>query len=236
MLAAVLFELEGVLVDTVSARRGALHESLAPEGITFSDAEYLELCHGLDTHETVRATAALHGVVLDETAVDLATLRAERSFAARMSRGMALAAGATALLEAVSAHTRLGLVTRANRRETQEILSVASLAHLFECVVTRTDVSNGLPSPESYQMAIERLERRRPLRAGGVRIAVSDSRPAFAAARAAGLRCVAAGPMPAHHAVAADGFIPSLVGVSPADLERLAGSSRPAALPEDPIS
>jgi HAD superfamily hydrolase (TIGR01509 family) len=216
----VLLEFEGVLADTHPLRRDALTRSLADDGVALSAAAYDARCAGFPVREA--ALAALAGrrpgePRFDDTAIDLVALRAERYFAERVEGGVSLAVGARALLDDLAGRVRLGIVTRAGRREVEFVLGLASLDALFECVVAAEDVRSPKPSPEGYQHAFERLARRRPA-VPAATLALEDAPPGIIAAHAVRLRCVAVGTTPAFHAVEAEAYLPSLAGQSLASL------------------
>ena len=192
MPAALLVEFEGVLVETRDARRDALMRALADDGLSLPDDEYDARCAGLPVREAARAAAAFAGAGLDETALDLLTLRAERDFAARIGTGVTLALGAAALLDGAAGRARLALVTRASRREVEFVLTLAGLEAAFECVVAADDAPPK-PSPAPYRRALERLSRRRAVRAADS-LALEDGAAGAVAARAAGVPCVVVAP------------------------------------------
>ena len=68
------------------------------------------------------------------------------------------------------------------------MLDRAGLRRHFEVVVAAEDVARCKPDPEGYQAALAALSARRPL-AVSRSVAIEDSLPGLAAARAAGLRC-----------------------------------------------
>jgi HAD superfamily hydrolase (TIGR01509 family) len=216
----VLLEFEGVLADTHASRQDALARSLADDGVALAPDTYARCCAGLPLREAAAAGVAAVGRQLDETALDLVALRAERNFAEHVGKGVSLAPGVRELLDDLAGRVRLGIVTRASRREAEFVLSLAALDGAFECVVAAEDVHSPKPSPEGYRHALERLGRRRVARPATT-LALEDGPPGFTAARALGLRCLAVGPMPAFHAVQADAYLPSLVGQSLASMESL---------------
>lgn len=217
----LLFEFEGVLADTVPLRRAALRHSLAEDGLTLTDEEWDAHCHGYTVADAVQRVLDSRGNPLDSTAAELVALRADRLFAERAARGLALHAGAYSLISAIEGRARLGIVTRAARREVDFVLKLAGLEHLFQSIVTMEDVREAKPSPAAYELCLERLTRRAPV-VRDATLAFEDSVPGIKAAVAAHLRCVAVGPLPAWQRLGAHAALDGLMGVTAATLDRLA--------------
>ncbi|HSA57897.1 MAG TPA: HAD family phosphatase [Gemmatimonadaceae bacterium] len=222
MLDTVLFELEGVLADTATARREALLASLRTNGVELTAQEYHETCAGLDLEAAARAAHRLRARPLDDTGAALCARRADDLYRASLGKGLVLVEGAREALERLHAVTRLGLVTRASRAEAGFVLSLARLEPLFTCVVAAEDARAAKPSPEPYRVALQRLRRRASPGRGGTIVAVEDGLPGIRAARAAGIPCVVVGDVPAHVALEADGYLPAITGLTPAGLLAIA--------------
>ena len=220
---AVLLELEGVLVETHEARRDALLRALAEDGINPDLLCYDDVAHGLSVRGAARALVAAANEEVDDIAIELAALRAERHFAESIGTGMVLTDGARDALGNLHGVTRLGLVTRASRREVEPILDAADASFLFECIVTADDVGDApKPDPAAYLSALRRLSRRRSVSAADA-IALEDGRAGIRAARAAGLRCLAVGNVPPFRALDADGYLPTLRGATLDSLDAVGG-------------
>lgn len=220
---AVLMELEGVIVETYDARRTALLRALADDGISITALEYDDVAHGLPVRGAVRAAIAVAEEHMDDTGLELVALRAERYFAEAMAAGVTLTDGAREGLAALHAVARLGLVTRAARREVEPVLEAADATFIFECIVTADDVpDHPKPDPASYLSAVGRLERRRAISVREA-IALEDARAGIRSARGAGLRCVAVGSVPAFRALDADGYLPTLRGATLESLSAAGG-------------
>ncbi len=221
-LDTVLLELEGVLADTAAARRAALRAGLAAEaGRPFDDAA-LALGDALAPRLAAAAVARVHAPDLDDVALDLAALRAERHFADASARGLSLVPGARAFVERLAGAARVGVVTRAARRDAELVLRLAELEYVVELLVTADDGAEPKPDPAPYALALERLARRRPVARDRV-LALEDGAAGIASATAAGLTVIAVGAVPAHDAMRAAGVLPSLEGAMMESLQRLAG-------------
>ena len=213
MLDTVLLELEGVIADTGETRRDAIFAALRVDGVQVPDSEYRDLCAGLSFEEAVRAAFRGVGRGRDETAIALAAHRAERAYRAYIGKGLTLVEGARETLERLHDSVRLALVTRSPRNDAMFVLSLARVEHLFTCVVAAEDAPPK-PSPEPYKLALSRLQRARARVARGTVVAVEDSLPGVRSARAAGISTVVVGDVPVHVAVEADGFVPSIAGLT----------------------
>ena len=214
MSAVLLFELEGVIAETLSMRAHALHAALAAEGFaTPLDAAH-ELSRGRSVRRAIAAAAFEARTSLDLVTIDLVASRAERLFADRSAAGgLTLAPGAAAFVRLAQGASRCALVTRASRVEAEQLLRIASLEDVFESVVTLDDVVEEKPAPAAYRAALGRLSRKRAVPAGGV-LALEDGGDGARAARAAGIVCVVTGPAPASEALEGDGYLPSLEGAT----------------------
>lgn len=210
MVDAVFLEWDGVLADTGAARRDALARALADEGVSWNAAAYDACCGGLDVHGAATAALTCAGRH-DATLADLVALRAGRAFADRLSHGFTLQAGAAQFIAAVEHRTRIAIVTRAARAETEIALRLAGLEMAVACIVTTDDVLDPPPAPAAYLRALAQLARRRPVRPDST-VALLNTSAAVRAARAAGVRTLAVG-APAHVAVDADAAVEGLPGL-----------------------
>ena len=212
MFDVVLFELEGVLAETRALRCEALVRSLADDGVVISSEEYSAVCAGFPVRQGALTALAVRSLSRDDTAIDLITHRAERYFAERAGQGLSLAPGVREFIEGAQGQARLGIVTRASRREVDLLLAMAALEAAFDVIITADDVTSPKPAPEAYERAIERLTRRgfavRPASA----LALEDGPLGIMAAHAVRVRCIAVGEIAAYHAVQADAYVPSLAG------------------------
>ena len=226
MADGVLLDWEGVLVDTAGARRDALRDALAAEGIAFDDAAHEERCAG----RSVRSSAAclLGARASDPTLVELVAMRAERVFATRLAHGFAIDPAAARFAERAQLRAPLVVVTAAGRAETDAVLRLAGLHDSCAAIVTADDVTGDAPTSESYERALAHLARRRTVKPERI-VVLAATHPAIRAARAAGLRTVAVS-TPAHVAIEADAAVTSLDGLTMDGLDALLGiaAERPA--------
>lgn len=195
---ALLLDWEGCIVDTATMRQDAAQRALQEEGFA---------------PDAVPA--------MDDVVAGIVAARASRAFAERLGKGFLLRDGARELLERAQVASRIAIVTRATRAETDFVLRLAGLEGMVSTIVSAEDGAEAWPSPAAFLTAITRLATRRPARASHS-IAIAVSAEVLRAARAAALHTVALG-APAHVALEADGAVDSLPGLTLSALARIAG-------------
>lgn len=199
MVEAVIFEIEGVLIDTEPAWRDALSGALASVGLAASDQAFAE-SEWLPLRE--RVTHLLKGSAADETTHDLVVLDALRRFSVASRRGLSMRPGARELLEEARAVTRIASVTRLRRADAEAMLALAGVAELVEFVIAADDAPTGARS-SAHRRALSRLSRRAPV--DGERVLALESSPSGAsAANDAGIACLLVG---ASHVGSTEGAI-----------------------------
>ena len=219
MADGVLLDWEGVLADTADARRDALRSAFTDEGIAF-DAGAFEH-HGAGRSVRSAVMRLLGSRAADATLAELATLRAERAFAARLAQGFAIDPSAARFVERAQLRAPVVIVTAAGRTETDAALRLASLHDSCAAIVTADDVGGDAPAPASYELALAHLGRRRVVKADRV-VVLAATMPSIRAASEAGLRTLAVN-APAHVALEADAAIGSLDGLTLDAMDALLG-------------
>jgi beta-phosphoglucomutase-like phosphatase (HAD superfamily) len=223
----IFLEFDDVLVETRSRRAAALRSALAPLGVGLPDDTFETVCDGLSFAGAARMAFRAANTVTDETGIEIAALQAGRAFSQSVAGGVPLAPGAGEFVRNAGGRARLGLVTRAPRRDVDMLLSLAGLADAFECVVAAEDYSGPEPSPEPYEEAVMRIARRAPV-AMGEAVALVASFNAVAAARAARVQPIVVGQVSPTLAFAGDGYLVSLRDTTMRDVLRLAAAGRTA--------
>jgi HAD superfamily hydrolase (TIGR01509 family) len=199
---AVVFDVDGTLAETErDGHRVAFNEAFAAEGVDLHwDVErYRELLAVTGGRERVTAALREQGAP-DADAVAARVHRTKTElFVDVVRRGeIDPRPGVRDLVGDLHAHgVRVAVATTGRRAWVKPLVAHLLGADAVEITVCGDDVATLKPDPEAYLLALRRLG----LDAGGV-VAVEDSGPGLAAARAAGLvTVVVTNPDTAHHDV-----------------------------------
>jgi sugar-phosphatase len=204
---AVLFDLDGVLVDSNAIAERHLRAWAERRALDF--ARVASIHHGRPTVETVRLVAP----ELDAEA----EARLIEGGEARDTEGLCTFAGAARLVSGLPP-ARWAIVTSGTRDTATMRLAYVGLPEPA-VLITADDVRHGKPAPDPYRLAAERLGHA-PARC----VVVEDAPAGIVSARAAGARVIAvAATLPPSALTDADVVLAYLadleVDVRPASLE-----------------
>lgn len=206
--AAVVFDLDGLLVDSEGLWGQAEREVVEGYGAAWSPAVQRLLLGSGPADAAVKL--ARHLGVADADEVDRRLLAAA---VARFSEGVPLRPGAGVLVEALRGRVPLGVATNSRRVLADLALGSAGLVGVFGAVVCAEDVAHPKPAPDPYTTACRRLgaEPRRS-------VALEDSPLGVVSARAAGLWVVGCASLPGTVLEDAHARVRSLGEIDPAAL------------------
>ena len=218
---AVLFDFDGVLVDSEPLHFRALRDSLVAERIAIDEDEYRACYLGYDDSTSVRLALERHGWAFDPESVDRIARRKALCFEGLLPE-VPVCPGARDLVRALGADVPLAIASGARRVEIEAILEATGLRGAFTAVVGADDVGRAKPDPEPYLAAMRALRGRAASLEPAQCLVIEDSVAGIAAGRAAGMRvlAVARSSAPARLSLA-HRVVPTLEGVGPADLRAL---------------
>jgi HAD superfamily hydrolase (TIGR01509 family) len=197
VLKAIIFDLDGTLLDTETPEFTTWQEAYAAHGVTLDPTVWSQAIGTSDSGWD----PYLHLEELVGAPVDRAALRTARH--TRFDELMADAEprpGIVAWLdEARDLGLRVGLASSSGAAWVGRFLDALGLRDRFAVLATRDRVAHSKPAPDLYELALHDLDVR-----ADEALAVEDSPNGVAAAKAAGLFCVAV-PNPLTANLALDG-------------------------------
>jgi HAD superfamily hydrolase (TIGR01509 family) len=146
MYDAILFDLDGTLIDTESIALVTGMAAFAAHGHTVDET----FMHGL-VGKDEPAAARIIRTALPGVDLDAVNLHWRQGFNDGVDQGLALKPGALDLLPALTAP--LAIVTSTGRVGAHRKLGLAGIAEAFTHVVTLDDVRAAKPDPEPYLLA-----------------------------------------------------------------------------------
>ena len=219
-LQSVIFDMDGVIVDSHPAHRRAWQIFLQTLGRSVSEDD---LKYILDGRKRSEILTHFLGDLTDAEIEQYGSRKDE--FFRQVSLEIKPIAGVLDFIDNLRSHNiTLGLATSAGESRTSTTLRRLRLKNHFKVIVTGRDVSQGKPNPLIYKLACRRLGV-----AAENAMAVEDAVSGIRAAKGADLHCIAVGGHESQQvllAAGADHFINDFVGMSYRDLESLLSHSK----------
>jgi len=190
---AVIFDFDGVIVDTEPLHYAAFQRLLEPLGLGFSWEAYVETYMGFDDRDAFIEAYQVHGARLSATELQELIDKKAQLFQEIIRDGISAYAGVVDLIRIIhSSQTPLAICSGALRSDIAPILETLDIADCFDVIVTAEDVAKSKPDPECYRVAHARLNECRLLNLPpGQVLAIEDTPAGIAAAKGAGLRVIA---------------------------------------------
>jgi HAD superfamily hydrolase (TIGR01509 family) len=180
--AAVVFDLDGVLLDSEQVWNEAKEELVRERGGSWREGAPHDMM-GMSSPEW---SAYLH----DELGVDLEPDEISDAVVARLEQiyreRLPLLDGAVEAVERLAERWPLGLASSSNREIIDLFLELSGLARSFEVTLSSEEVPRGKPAPDVYLEVARRLEAEPE-----ACVAVEDSSNGIKAARAAAMAVIA---------------------------------------------
>ena len=181
MFKAILWDNDGVLVDTEHLYCEATRQVFAGAGITLGDADYREMFLTGNMGAWQRLTAQ------GRPQAEIARIRDERNeIYSTLLRGRDHAIdGVREVLQSLHGRYAMGVVTSSRRDHFEIIHATTGMLTYFDFVLTREQYVNSKPDPEPYLAGIAKTGF-----SAAQCLAVEDTPRGLTAATGAGARCV----------------------------------------------
>jgi HAD superfamily hydrolase (TIGR01509 family) len=182
VIQAVVFDLDGVLIDSEQAWGEVRRQFVMETGGRWPDGAQREMM-GMSSIEWSR-------YISEELGVDRSPQRISEEVARRVAllykERLPLMPGASEAVERLAGRWPLALASSSNRELINLVLEIAGLTAYFEASISSEEVARGKPAPDVYLEAARRLSVS-PLDC----TAIEDSHNGILSAAAAGMRVIA---------------------------------------------
>lgn len=227
---AVIFDCDGILVDTEPLHYRAFQEVLAPLGLGHDYARYLEHFIGFDDRDAFLYAFREAGRDLDRPGLqDLVEAKA-RALDRLIARGVPTFPGVVELVRELGGlGMPLAVASGALRREVLAFIGSLGLDGMFCAIVTADEVQKSKPDPETYLLALQRVGEAKgwAFAEGTSCLAIEDTPAGIDSAKGAGLFVIAVtNSFPKEQLREADHIVDSLSALDYPALARLLENRR----------
>lgn len=211
---AVIWDMDGVIVDTEIYHFKAWKKLLHEEGIELTEEEF-KRTFGMRNAEIIRRFL---GPDVSKPVIQQLAGRKEEYFRQFIRDHITANPGAIGLIrDLYEAGFLQAIASSAPRQNVELVLNSLGIASFFTCIVSEEDVTSGKPDPQIFLTAANRL---------GVEpancVVIEDSIAGVQAANAAGMRCIAlASTNPPERLSSADRIVESLQALQVSDIAGL---------------
>lgn len=183
MVEAVIFDMDGLLIDSEAATYAIYKNVFAKHGKAFDHGFYLSLLGTNEKHIKLQL-----GEYLDDRNLALAIIKEvhellEKEF---ITKGVPVKPGAYELLNYLKGKgIKLGVATSSSRMRAERILKNSQLLSYFDSLVCGDEVAHSKPHPEIFNVSRRKLkvDTRRTY-------VIEDSENGIVGAHAGGFRCI----------------------------------------------
>ncbi len=212
---SVIFDMDGVLIDTVLLHWKAYNELLIQRyGVSVKEEELADLI-GMSLPEQIPLLEKKFNITIDGLSFvnDANTLK-EKSMQHIVSKP-----GVEALLQDLKEKKiKLGVGTSTSESVAKKRLTDIGIAHYFDVIVGEESIANHKPDPEVYNRVAEMLKVK-PEQS----VVFEDAPTGIAAAKSAGMHCVAVQTtyVPKSYLSNADYIVPTLENLNFSSISKL---------------
>lgn len=187
---AVVFDCDGILVDSEPLHYQAFQEVLAPLGLGHDYSMYVERYIGFDDREAFVEVFRDADRSIDPPQLENLIRTKNAALLETISKGVSSFPGVVELVHhLVRRQVPLAVASGALRTEIEGFLRALGLEQCFSIIVAADDVQHSKPDPETYVVALRKLQGRLPIDhlEPGTCVAIEDTPAGIQSAKQAGL-------------------------------------------------
>jgi beta-phosphoglucomutase-like phosphatase (HAD superfamily) len=148
-LDALIFDFDGVIVDSEPVHLATFQEVLALEGVALSHDDYYEKYLGFDDYDCFKAVAADHDKTFTESKIrELTEAKTQLVLKAFQTSVRALPGAVELIGQIAETNLPMGICSGSLRQEIELASQTIGVRDCFQVIVAAEDVHNGKPDPE----------------------------------------------------------------------------------------
>ncbi len=195
MLRAIIFDFDGIIVDSEPLIMQLTKEMAAQQGWLLSEEEYYRDYLALDDRAIIEQLYRTHGLGCDTRRRDELVEWKARTYMETIREGLPPMPGAVDFVRKAAERYPLAIASGSMRHEIEYLLGKLGLREAFGVIASAEDTERSKPDPQIYICALERLRQLPGLSSGLLHadecVAIEDAPAGVRAAHAAGMKCIA---------------------------------------------
>jgi HAD superfamily hydrolase (TIGR01509 family) len=198
LLRAIIFDFDGIIVNSEPLIMKLTQEMAAQVGYNLSEAEYYHKYLALDDRGIVENLLLTQGQQVNPARRDELIAWKARAYMDAIQDGLPSFPDAIEFVHKVAAHFPLAIASGSLRAEIEHLLGKIGLREKFSLLVTADDVAHSKPDPEVFIKALARLgdaafhtNKGHPPLLAAECLVIEDAAAGVDAAHAAGMKCMA---------------------------------------------
>ena len=184
----IIFDFDGVILDSENSHFIAFNEGLKNLNINISEDEYYSKYISLDDRGVITNVVNDKNISVTNEEIDMIIKNKNDYFESRLIDNSKLFPGVEELIIQLSKNFVLSIGSGANRSEIIKTLKNNNIYDYFEIIVSANEVNNPKPNPETYNRVLENINTDFNI---NEIIVIEDSPGGIEAAKSAGLKCIA---------------------------------------------
>jgi HAD superfamily hydrolase (TIGR01509 family) len=224
-LKAVIFDCDGILVNTEPLHYQAFQKVLVPLGLGHDFERYMQSFVGFDDRDAFLHAFKEAGRDLDPLTLGTMIEAKGNALAKLIEQGVPTFPGVVELIRELGKHgLPMAVASGALRHEIHAFIRSLGLTGVFCAIVAADEVKKSKPDPETYLLALERLKEAQGWASLAPRscIAIEDTPAGIVSATAAGLFVIAVtNSFPEHHLHEADCVVSSLSSLNFSGMDQI---------------
>jgi beta-phosphoglucomutase len=230
MLRAIIFDFNGVIFNDEPIHFASMRDAVASLGITVTREEYWRDYLPLDDWHCLAAICAAHSFPISKEETEHILQLKQQNYRRMLDGHFPVLSGTIQFIRTAAQKYPLAIASGARRAEIEVVLQQTGLQACFRVVLAAEDFVRAKPHPESYLLALARLNENLSSTASPIGpaecLVIEDSVGGVLGSRKAGMYCLAVThTYPAQQLAGANAVLSSLEGLTLDRVEALATES-----------